>query len=549
MHFTIITEGLPFSGDTLKHSSLGGSETAVLEVARNIAKQGHEVDVFCNCDNEGKFEGVRYNHITKYVDFIKGGHTDVCIVSRFSQYLTFGKIPSKVNVLWCHDIIDDNSKDMMMSAMWAVDYMYCLTDFHKWQFTNVLPDLEPIIKLTSNGIDRSLIKKEKKLHRIMFTSRPERGLMKALDLYEQLGDKSLEMLVCNYKTLDVEQVRQIEGMARRRIDDLIAKGFNVTEGRFTKDKLYKEISKSKAVIYPTAFPEIFCISAVEAQANGTVYITTDDYALTETVGYKGVELDENYDKNFLAIMKGIIYDDEARKEFEKIGKEHVKKYTWENVAKQFIDDASKFMANRFENNKEACYRRMIHDSNYVLLREYLEKHEPDHKLLEQLNHNLRFVDGKDDYKEIYENEETHANKVCIYGRVSSHEQKQKGDLDRQCQRISEHCAKNKYQVDFILKDVGSGLSDSRKGLIKLFNLVIEKQIFKVVIEHRDRLTRFQYNFFEFFFNSYGVEIEVVEKKESEENDELVEDIMMLMASFSGKLYGRRSAKRRKKQIK
>jgi putative resolvase len=147
------------------------------------------------------------------------------------------------------------------------------------------------------------------------------------------------------------------------------------------------------------------------------------------------------------------------------------------------------------------------------------------------------------------NEETHANKVCIYGRVSSHEQKQKGDLDRQCQRISEHCAKNKYQVDFILKDVGSGLSDSRKGLIKLFNLVIEKQIFKVVIEHRDRLTRFQYNFFEFFFNSYGVEIEVVEKKESEENDELVEDIMMLMASFSGKLYGRRSAKRRKKQIK
>jgi len=43
-----------------------------------------------------------------------------------------------------------------------------------------------------------------------------------------------------------------------------------------------------------------------------------------------------------------------------------------------------------------------------------------------------------------------------------------------------------------------------------------------------------------------VEIEVVEKKNAEENEELVEDIMMLMASFSGKLYGRRSAKRRKK---
>ena len=136
--------------------------------------------------------------------------------------------------------------------------------------------------------------------------------------------------------------------------------------------------------------------------------------------------------------------------------------------------------------------------------------------------------------------------VCIYGRVSSHEQKQKGDLDRQLQRLSEYSAKKKYTVEHILKDVGSGLSDSRKGLLKLFNLVVEKKISKVIIEHRDRLTRFQYNFFEFFFDSYGVEIEVVEKKNAEENKELVEDIMMLMASFSGKLYGRRSAKRRRK---
>ena len=77
-------------------------------------------------------------------------------------------------------------------------------------------------------------------------------------------------------------------------------------------------------------------------------------------------------------------------------------------------------------------------------------------------------------------------------------------------------------------------------------MVVEKKVSKVIIEHRDRLTRFQYNFFEFFFDSYGVEIEVVENKNAEENEELVEDIMMLMASFSGKLYGRRSAKRRKK---
>ena len=135
--------------------------------------------------------------------------------------------------------------------------------------------------------------------------------------------------------------------------------------------------------------------------------------------------------------------------------------------------------------------------------------------------------------------------VAIYGRVSSHEQKQKGDLDRQCQRLSEYCAKRKYQVDHIIKDVGSGLSDSRVGFLKLIDLVIGRKIAKAVIEHKDRLTRFQYEILVKFFNSYGVEIECLEIPDKDSEEEFVNDIMMLMASFSGKLYGRRSAKRRR----
>lgn len=136
--------------------------------------------------------------------------------------------------------------------------------------------------------------------------------------------------------------------------------------------------------------------------------------------------------------------------------------------------------------------------------------------------------------------------VCIYSRVSSSEQKTKGDLDRQAQRLSECCANKKYKVEYIIKDVGSGLSDTRIGFVKLINLVSNKQINKVVVEHKDRLTRFQFNLIEMFFKSYGVEIEVVDKKENEsQEEELVNDMMMLMASFSGKIYGRRSANRRK----
>ncbi len=143
------------------------------------------------------------------------------------------------------------------------------------------------------------------------------------------------------------------------------------------------------------------------------------------------------------------------------------------------------------------------------------------------------------------------NVVATYSRVSSHEQKSKGDLDRQSSRLSEFCAKKKYTVEYIIKDVGSGLSDTRSGFLKLTNLIVNKKITKIIIEHKDRLTRFQFNFIEMMYKSYGVEIICIESNNIGEEEELVNDIMMLMASFSGKLYGKRSAKRRKlnKEIK
>lgn len=91
--------------------------------------------------------------------------------------------------------------------------------------------------------------------------------------------------------------------------------------------------------------------------------------------------------------------------------------------------------------------------------------------------------------------------VATYARCSTQDQKAHGDIDRQSSRLFEYCTKKKYKVGYIIKDMGSGLNDKRKGFIKLCNLVVNGKINKVVIEHKDRLTRFQYNLIEFFFNS------------------------------------------------
>lgn len=137
--------------------------------------------------------------------------------------------------------------------------------------------------------------------------------------------------------------------------------------------------------------------------------------------------------------------------------------------------------------------------------------------------------------------------VCaIYARVSSNEQKQKGDLDRQSQRLSEYCAKHNLYVGYIIKDIGSGLNDNRSGFNRLTDLVIKGKVNKVIVEHKDRLTRFQFGFIKKMHESYGCEVVVINDADVSSENELAADMMSLIASFSGKFYGIRSAERRKK---
>ena len=66
--------------------------------------------------------------------------------------------------------------------------------------------------------------------------------------------------------------------------------------------------------------------------------------------------------------------------------------------------------------------------------------------------------------------------VVAYCRVSSHEQKSKGDLERQQGRVFNYCIEKGYRVLKSYAEVGSGMNDNRPILRALFRLVIAKQI-------------------------------------------------------------------------
>jgi len=143
---------------------------------------------------------------------------------------------------------------------------------------------------------------------------------------------------------------------------------------------------------------------------------------------------------------------------------------------------------------------------------------------------------------------TPLNQIAVYARVSSHEQKQKGDLERQKGRLLEYCVKNKYEVRHIFEEVGSGMSDTRAKLNRLCDVAEKRELSKVIVEHKDRLTRFNFKIYERYFKSLGVEIIIIEQTLPKSYEaELVEDIMSLVASSSSKVYGKRSAENRKKK--
>ena len=108
-------------------------------------------------------------------------------------------------------------------------------------------------------------------------------------------------------------------------------------------------------------------------------------------------------------------------------------------------------------------------------------------------------------------------KTVIYARVSSHDQKQ--DLERQVERLTNYCINNGYSVHNVEKEIASGVNDNRKKLLKILH---DKEVTRIVVEHKDRLTRFGFNYIQTLCDRDNIDLVVVNKA-SDDKADLVED--------------------------
>jgi predicted site-specific integrase-resolvase len=135
---------------------------------------------------------------------------------------------------------------------------------------------------------------------------------------------------------------------------------------------------------------------------------------------------------------------------------------------------------------------------------------------------------------------TEAEKVqgaALYARVSSSDQK--NDLDRQIARLVEYAVRKKLPVVCSVTEIGSGMNGRRAKLMKLLG---DKSVGIIVVEHRDRLVRFGFEYLEAALAAQGRQILVVDG--SEVKEDLVRDMTEVLTSFCARLYGKRAAANR-----
>lgn len=333
-------------------SGIGGSETAAIHMARELASLGHQV--WCigdHRDYEGTHEGVKY---VPYQDVIAGSlpaiDCDIFISSRDKKaYLA--PVNSKKKVLWVHDLHvgDDWDKDLV-----HYDRFFCLSKYAKQIFMAYYEHVsEDKIYITRNGIDADryvqLVPKGPK-PKFAYSSSPDRGLDVLLHMWPEIRAFAPEAELHVYYGFDTWQ--KMAELRKLKSEILKVQFFQsmVTNkekqgifyhGRVGQYTLAQAQLSSALWLYPTAFKETYCITALESQAACAIPITTALGGLNETVR-RGVLLsppntEAIYREAFVNTVKSFLTDDSSdmRRQLSAMrdeGREWAMKQTWKSLA-------------------------------------------------------------------------------------------------------------------------------------------------------------------------------------------------------------------------
>lgn len=316
---------------------IGGSEIAVINLSKELAKLNQNVLVFNNCHTPGIYEGVYWDNLDSFDTYEKLNTIDVLIVSRWPEFRFVN--PKTQVYFWAHDL---NYYERITPSNWQYfDKFLVLSRYHYRFFSDAYPWIpKERFEILPNGLN--LERFEQKIRRnpkkLIYSSNPDRGLIVLFDIFEELykWDSELELHVFGYYP---DNIRKHPNYWKE-MPGVIYRGYH------DQDALAREYLSSKLWLYPCTWLETFCITALEAQAAGTPSVVSEWGPLRDRVGNAGIVIegfnkDADHKSRFVEAIKKLLTDEKLWNTYSQSGIQQVKHSTWTNTAQRLMEISNK----------------------------------------------------------------------------------------------------------------------------------------------------------------------------------------------------------------
>ncbi len=349
-----------WSGSDIDKKGVGGSETHVIEMARNMKRimNDSEIIVFCNTkliNNKVEIcDGVKYIPLSEFYKVCTTYYIDTCIISRYSEYIPVAINSYVENIyVFAHDLTLSGN---LIPLSPKIKKIFCLTEWHKEYFNNQMKGISHLTEALNYGINTfKFPKREKQKYKFIFSSFANRGLLPLLLMWERIQAMYPTAELHTYCDLENEWLNKNYGEVVIKIKSLLPTLKNVfMHGWVSKSELYEAWATSHIWLYPCTFMETFCLTAFEAAASKTLVITNNLAALKETAGkysisVEGEPMNDSWQETVLTLLMNLNNID--TEEIVNNNYSRVKEITWENQAIKLIDIINKHNTNGKETFK------------------------------------------------------------------------------------------------------------------------------------------------------------------------------------------------------
>src|SRR5437762_610717 len=284
MKIAIYNRGLVFDGTTPLNQPLGGSESSIVYMARELTRLGHDVTIYCKTPEDSVAPG--YSHYYQFFADYTSMPWDVVISFRSFDPFLLGRVAPRM-IYWTGDASDqDVLTNFEHPALQEhIDLVFCVSEWHRRSFIAKFHLPAEKVVATRNGFCPELISHapRREWTRCAYSSTPFRGLDILLKMFPQMRESFPDLCLDVFSSMKVYGWKSEDDQKEfRSIYEAAGQPGVQWHSSVPQPDLLQSLGKTGLFLYPNTFDETSCIAAIEAQASGCVVVTSAKAGLSET---------------------------------------------------------------------------------------------------------------------------------------------------------------------------------------------------------------------------------------------------------------------------